>query len=123
MAQNPSAPSGSLIYLKFLNLVSAIRDENLGLDPMEERLLNMVSAAWSAGRQVTVMEAMSSTADASPATVHRRLKTLRQKGMLELHMDETDNRIKYIVPTDKALAHFALLSRCMTDANMATAAG
>ena len=38
--------------------------------------------------------------DASSTTVHRRLKTLRLKGMLELELDEDDNRVKYIVPTD-----------------------
>jgi DNA-binding MarR family transcriptional regulator len=28
------------------------------------------------------------------------LKTLRLKGMLELEVDEDDNRVKYIIPTD-----------------------
>jgi DNA-binding transcriptional ArsR family regulator len=114
MSEHHTPSSGGLAYLKFLNLVSAIRRIHPVLDPMEERLLNMVSAAWSAGHQVTVMEAMTTTTDASPATVHRRLKTLRNKGMLELQLDDTDNRVKYIVPTPKALSYFESLSQCMT---------
>lgn len=118
--QNTHSTSG-MVYLKFLNLVNAIRRIHPVLDPMEERLLNLVSAAWSAGKQVTVMEAMSNTADASPATIHRRLKTLRNKGMLELQVDESDNRVKYIVPTPKALAYFESLSQCLIEAQGATA--
>ncbi len=38
--------------------------------------------------------------DASSTTAHWRLKTLRTKGMLELEMDEDDNRVKYIVATE-----------------------
>lgn len=115
---NHTTPPAGLAYLRFLNLVSAIRRIHPVLDPMEERLLNMVSAAWNAGQQVTVMEAMSNMSDASPATVHRRLKTLRSKGMLDLQVDDGDNRVKYIIPTPKALAYFDSLSQCMLKAQM-----
>lgn len=43
---------------------------------------------------------MQMSPDASSTTVHRRLKTLRLKGMLKLEVDEDDNRVKYIMPTE-----------------------
>ncbi len=49
--------------------------------------------------------------DASASTVHRRLKTLRLKGMLDLQLDEDDNRVKYIVPTELANAYITALGQ------------
>lgn len=49
--------------------------------------------------------------DASASTVHRRLKTLRLKGMLDLQLDEDDNRVKYIVPTDLAKSYITALGQ------------
>ena len=49
--------------------------------------------------------------DASASTVHRRLKTLRLKGMLDLQVDEDDNRVKYIVPTELANAYISALGQ------------
>lgn len=108
----------SSTYTKFLNLVEAIR--NLPtfpvLDPVEERLLNQLAAAWHAGARVTVLEAMQMAPYASPSTVHRRLKALRQKGMLSLMQDTADERIRYIEPTDKAHSYFSKIGQCLDKA-------
>ena len=68
------------------------------------------------GRQVSVMEAMEGAPDASPATVHRRLKSLQGKGMLALQNDAQDNRVKYIVPTQATNDYLDALSRCVARA-------
>ena len=52
----------------------------------------------------------------SPSTVHRRLKTLRKKGLLHFDVDAQDNRIKYIVKTDLTDQYFAHLGKCMDTA-------
>lgn len=57
------------------------------------------------------------SADASSTTVHRRLKTLRQKNMLELEVDEDDNRVKYIVPTELARNYLAELGKSVERAS------
>ena len=64
----------SQTYLRFLNLVSAIRNLPAfpALDAMEERILNGLAATWATGTKVTVLEAMELTQDTSPTTVHRR---------------------------------------------------
>jgi predicted transcriptional regulator len=108
-------------YLRFLNLVSAIKGLPTfpALDAVEERVLNGLAATWATGARVTVLEAMELGADTSPTTVHRRLKTLRQKGLIKFREDEDDNRIKYVMPTDLATTYFAKLGQCL---DMATRA-
>ncbi len=102
-------------YAKFLNLVQAIRDlpSFPKLDPLEERLLNQLASQWHLGIKVTVLEAMQMSTDVSAATVHRRLKTLRKKGMIALSEHETDSRIRYIVATDLTTKYFAKMGQCL----------
>jgi hypothetical protein len=49
--------------------------------------------------------------------VHRRLKSLRKKGFIGLHEDETDNRVKFIEPTAQADEYFARLGQCLEAAS------
>lgn len=102
-------------YLRFLNLVSAVRALPAfpGLDAVEERVLNGLAAIWATGATVTVLEAMRLTPDASPSTVHRRLKQLQEKGLILLREDESDNRVRIIEPTVAANAWFAKLGQCL----------
>jgi hypothetical protein len=110
--------SDSLSYLKFLHLVEAIRglSDFPALDAVEDRLLNLFAANWHRGKKLTVLEAMAISPDISPTTVHRRLKTLRQKELITLGYDPVDSRIKYIEPTDKANQYFTHLGQCLSQA-------
>jgi len=105
----------STTYTRFLQLVQAIRDLPTFplLDPLEERLLNQLASQWHEGANVSVLQAMEMSADASAATVHRRLKTLRKKGMLALTGHETDSRIRYLVPTKLTLQYFDKMGQCL----------
>jgi Fe2+ or Zn2+ uptake regulation protein len=105
----------SIAYLKFLNLVQALREMPAfpSIDPIEERLLNQLAAAWHLGKKVSVLEAMAMSPDASSTTVHRRLKTLKQKGIVELIADTDDSRVKYITPTKLATDYFDQLGKCL----------
>jgi predicted transcriptional regulator len=105
-------------YIRFLRLVQAIKDLPTFpmLDPLEERLLNQLAGLWHMGAKVTVLEAMEMSADVSAATVHRRLKTLRQKGMLTLTEHATDNRIRYLAPTKLTTQYFAKMGQCLDTA-------
>ena len=112
----------SKTYLRFLSLVSAIRGLPTfpALDAVEEQVLNVLAATWATGAKVTVLEAMKLVTNTSATTVHRRLKTLRKKGMVELQEDAADSRIKYVVPTEVAEAYFAKLGQCMDMATRAS---
>lgn len=113
MPRQPSPHPASLAYLRLLNLVEAIRRREPALDPIEERLLNRMAAAWHRGDKVTVTEAMSDQPDLAPATVHRRLKRLRDKGFISLATDANDQRLRTLEPTPEAMRYFAALDACL----------
>jgi DNA-binding MarR family transcriptional regulator len=105
-------------YLRFLNLSSAIRGLPAipVLDPVEERLLNVLAKLLATSQEVTVLQAMHSAAETSPSTVHRRLKSLRSKGLIGYAEKPGDQRTKYILLTPLAEQYFAELSRCVVQA-------
>lgn len=113
-----NASEHSTIYLKFLNLVQAVRSlpDFPTLDPVEERLLNLFATVWHAGKQITVLQAMGMSTDVSSTTAHRRLKSLRKKGVITLVADEADNRVKYVQPTPIATQYFGQLGQCLDQA-------
>jgi hypothetical protein len=108
----------SMLYLKFLNLVQAVREMPVfpHMDPVEERLFNTFATAWHEGRQITVLEAMGMLPDISSTTAHRRLKTLRSKGWISFQTDEADGRIKYVMPTEQANHYFSQLGEALDKA-------
>jgi DNA-binding transcriptional ArsR family regulator len=113
MSRKPKPDPGSLAYLKLLNLVDSIRRSQPALDPLEERLLNRMAVAWHKGEKVTVTQAMEGGDGVAPATVHRRLKQLRAKGLVALVADANDTRVRFIEPTDEALRYFGALDDCL----------
>ena len=115
MSKSQSKPPA---YLKFLNLMQALREMPTfpALDATEERLLNQLAAVWGKGGQITVLETMQLDAEASPTTIHRRIKSLRKKGVIQLTVDEIDNRIKYVAPTALATEYFSQLSNALVKA-------
>lgn len=111
----------SATYVRFLNLIQAVRELPTfpTVDPVEERLLHALAASWHKDQQVTVLEAMRLAVDVSPTTLHRRLKSLRSKGLLALKVDDVDTRIKYVVPTEKTTEYFAAFGNCLEAAREA----
>ncbi len=105
-------------FQRFLSLVEALRQSSTfpAIDAVEERMLNAMAATWHTGKRITVMEAMHMFPGISPSTVHRRLKSLRGKGMIELISDEVDTRIKYVTASRRAGEYFDSLDRCMLEA-------
>ena len=110
-----STHSPSQVYLRFLHLMDTIRAMPAfpRLDPVEERVLNALASVWARGGRISVLQAMDGVEDLSPSTVHRRLKTLRAKGMVMLDEDHADSRTKYIVPTELGERYFAQLGRAL----------
>jgi DNA-binding MarR family transcriptional regulator len=110
--------SHSKSHLQFLNLLKTVRSlpEFPDLDLREEQLLNLLAMTWHANEQITVLKAMVICSDMSNTTAHRRLKSLRLKGIIALVSDKADTRIKYVMPTKKAHQYFAQIGRCMDEA-------
>lgn len=105
------------IYLRFLQLAEAIRGlpSLPPLDPLEERILALVARANKAQERLSVRDMMEKDELGSPATVHSRLKSMREKGWIML-ADTEDSRRKQIELTQAALLHFDKLSKCLLKA-------
>ncbi len=110
----------SQTYLRFLNLVMAVQTlpDFPKLDPVEERLLHLFGTVWHAEQKITVLQAMAIYDDVSTTTAHRRLKSLRKKGIIALVPDAVDTRIKYVMPTPLASRYFAQLGQCLGEAQV-----
>ena len=108
----------SASYLRFLNLMQAVRTLPVfpSLDALEERLLNVLAASWAQDKQITVLTATALLDDTSATTVHRRLKSMRSKGLIDLQVDTVDYRVKYVVPTALTQRYFSELGACMQKA-------
>ena len=109
--------SAAEIYLRFLQLSEAIRGLPAlpPLDPLEERILGWVARATREGERLSVRDMMAHEEFGAPATIHARLKSMREKGWIML-ADTEDARRKQVELTDDALKHFAQLSRCLVKA-------
>lgn len=105
-------------YAKFLSLAKDVKASNDSpkLEMYEARLLDGLASLWIDGSQVTVLQAMQIDAGVSPTTVHRKLKNLRRSGLIVLQESESDNRIKFVVPTPAAERYLASLGRCVQEA-------
>ena len=105
------------IYLRFLQLAEALRGlPTLPLlDPLEERILALVARAGQEQERLSVRDMMAKDELGAPATVHSRLKSMREKGWIML-TDTEDTRRKQIELTQAALLHFDKLSKCLVQA-------
>ena len=105
------------VYLRFLQLSEAIRGlpSLPPLDPLEERILAWVARAAREGERLSVRDMMAREEFGAPATIHARLKSMREKGWIML-ADTEDARRKQVALTKEALDHFAKLSRAMVKA-------
>jgi DNA-binding MarR family transcriptional regulator len=105
------------IYLRFLQLSEALRGlpSLPELDPLEERILALVARAQQNHQRLSVRDMMARSELAAPATVHTRLKSMREKGWIMLSNTD-DSRRKQVELTQAALLHFDRLSQCMLNA-------
>ena len=100
-----------------LEIVAENKSDFPTMDPVEKRLLNLLSTYWIKRKLITVVEAINITDEFSTSTSHRYLKMLRQKGYVELIVDEIDNRVKYVSPTRQADKYFASLGKLIIKAS------
>ena len=106
------------VYQRYIQMkmVAEAASDFQTLDPVEKRLLNLLSVYWANHQAITVVEAINMTDEFSTSTVFRYLKKLRLKGYLELIVDELDNRVKYVSPSKQTDKYFANLGKLMTQA-------
>jgi DNA-binding MarR family transcriptional regulator len=105
------------IYLRFLQLTEALRGLPAlpALDPLEERILEFVARVSQTKDRLSVRDMMGQSELGSPATLHARVTSMREKGWLTLS-DTEDVRRKQIELTPAALRHFDKLAEALTKA-------
>ena len=106
------------VYQKFIHLsiASEALSEFPRLEPIEQRILNLLSCNCLNKKSITVVETMNMTDEISTSTVFRYLKSLRLKGYIALVIDEVDNRVKYVSSTKQTEKYFDRLGRLVTEA-------
>ncbi len=107
------------VYLRFLSLAHALRPTLIGktdVDQLSQRLLEIIAVRCGQGTPMTVTDAMSQLALASPATLHRKLDDLREAGLIEQVFEGQNRRTKYLVPTPIANHYLDALGQAMCDA-------
>ena len=104
-------------YLRFLHLARAIKETPTlpGLDPIEEKIIEIVAHAHVMRVRLSVKDLMSKYELGSPAMLHGRLKSMREKGWITLAATE-DARRKQLELTPASLHHFEKLSKLMNKA-------
>jgi DNA-binding MarR family transcriptional regulator len=83
------------------------------MDALEIEVLNHISKHWTNKKIRNVVVTMNETPGMSPASVHRKLKSLSSKGYIYLEIDINDPRQKNILLTPLAITYFDGLGRCM----------
>lgn len=91
----------SPLMFRLLNLLDAVRRLSpfSTLTAEEEQLLFRLLVRWEGTETFTVGDIMKEDRSASPSSAYRRLCSLRDKGMVELMVDQFDRRVKYVRPT------------------------
>lgn len=106
------------VYLRFLNLLHTL--EGAGqmpdLDADSRKLMELIALKHHQQQAMTVSDAMGLVEIASPATIHRKLDLLRDLGLVDTVHQGKNRRTKFLVPTPKALTHFAGLGLAMQQA-------
>ena len=105
------------IYPRFLQLAEALRGlpTLAALDPLEERILEFVARASQTKDRLSVRDMMAQSELGSPATLHTRITSMREKGWLQL-TDTEDARRKQVELTQAALKHFDRLGEAFAKA-------
>jgi DNA-binding MarR family transcriptional regulator len=105
------------IYLRFLQLTEALRGlpTLAALDPLEEKILEFVARTAQKNDRLSVRDMMAHSELGSPATLHARITSMREKGWLTLS-DTEDARRKQINLTPAALKHFDKLAEAFAKA-------
>lgn len=105
------------IYLRFLQLAETLRaiPSLPPLEPLEERILELIANARQSNERLSVKDLMNKRELGSPAMLHGRLKSMREKVWILL-ADTEDARRKQLELSQAALLHFDKLSRCLQQA-------
>ena len=103
-----------LKYLEFADTLDSLRTKNK-INPMEWRTLRIITKSYSKQQPIRIVDLMQMAEIASPATIHKIIKNLNGKGMVEIKLDQQDGRVKYLIPSNHTLKVFRILASRMAE--------
>lgn len=111
------------LYIRFLNQKQSVETSggNDLLDDIEERLLQMVAQAHLSNADLSVTDLMQRTEIASPATLHKRLQSLREAELISIEPVPNAYPRKSVTLTPKAISYYNRLASEMKKASRAAA--
>ena len=109
---------GNHLYLRFLGLSRTPKPTHgtPQLSPSETQLLEEVALRDLENNTLSVREAIALSHLGSPATLHKRLRRLRNLDLLAVERKDHDRRTKYLIATPLAIIRFESLGRAMQTA-------
>lgn len=102
----------ALKYLKFADAHQKIRSQ-YNVQSKECQILRAISNEYLRGTPLKVRNLLDMSNIASPATLHKTMKILIDKELLKVNEDKVDGRIKYLVPTARAIKIFTEIGKRM----------
>lgn len=106
------------LYFRFLGLSRSLMPANRNtlMSPSESQLLEEVALRELENNALSVREAIGLSHLGSPATLHKRLRRLRNLELLAVQRKDHDRRTKYLIATPLAIEHFDNLGQAMQKA-------
>ena len=107
------------LYFRFRTLVAGLKGlpQNETLSPELEALLAVISESANQNQPMAVRKLLVREELGAPATIHKRIHTLRRAGLVDFKGVEADSRVKLVVPTEEALRFFSEYGRLLKEAN------
>lgn len=99
-------------YLDFADTLDAVRAKNK-LNPRVWRALRVIAKAHLQDEPIRTIDLMQMAEIASPATIHKIIQYLIEHDMVAIRSDHQDGRVKYLIPTPRALKIFRELAAKM----------
>ena len=115
LLENKNQNFSYINFLIHLNETKADHDFP-DLDLSEMQLLESIVLIKQQPIPCTVSNVISAVGSSSASASHRRLKKLKHIGLVNLVVDEKDNRLKYVVFTPLAATFFDKMGRLMNEA-------
>ncbi len=102
----------ALRYLKFAEVHQNIQSK-YDVQSKDCQILRLVTKHYLEKKPLKVRELIYSSTIASPATIHKSMKSLIAKGLIKVDEDDSDARIKYLGPTPRAMKIFMEIGKQM----------
>ena len=105
-------------YFRYVNIITVLRDSYglKNLSPQHEALLEFIGQAWQDDKPLSVRKLMAISTMASTVTIHRWLKALIARGLVEHVLDPTDSRKRLLKPTKLANDFFSAKAKAIAKA-------